>query len=175
MGMPRTTKILLLFAFLLLCVALALPVGSKSGDRMSGLSVGDAMAATAAEAATSGKPSVKIVSPAAGATLPAGDVTVKAEVANFKIVDKQGEKPAAGEGHIHYYLDVTPPTAPGKPAVPKKGNFAHSSELTYTFKGVTAGKHELAVELVRNDHTPLKPAVVDSISVNVQAAGGAGM
>ncbi len=113
-------------------------------------------------------PQVTITSPADSASVPAGDITVSIQVANFNIVDKQGQANAAGEGHIHFYLDVNPvPTDPGKPAIPAdaKAVWAHVSGTNYMFMGVSPGTHTIAVELVNNDHTPLQPAVVRSITV----------
>jgi hypothetical protein len=42
-------------------------------------------------------------------------------VSNFNVVDKQGQANVAGEGHLHFYLDVDAPTAPGQPAIPAGG------------------------------------------------------
>ena len=118
------------------------------------------------------KPTIKITLPAEGAMLPPGDLTVHVQVSNFELVDKLGETPVKGQGHIHYFLDTTPPTIQGQPAIPKGGTFAPSTELSHTFTDVGPGQHVLAVELVQNNHTPLNPAVVDSITVTVQPAGG---
>lgn len=117
---------------------------------------------------------VEITSPQDGATLPPGDITVVAQVTNFKIVDKLGEANVPGEGHLHFFLDVNPPTAQGKPAIPASGDWAPTAGTTYTFKNVTEGTHTIAVELVNNDHTPLNPPAVYEISVNVSAEGALG-
>lgn len=117
---------------------------------------------------------VEIVSPQDGATLPPGDITVTAQVTNFKIVDKLGQANVPGEGHLHFFLDITPPTAQGKPAIPAGGDWAAVAGTTYTFKNVTEGTHTIAVELVNNDHTPLNPPVVYEISVNLSTEGALG-
>ncbi len=114
---------------------------------------------------------IEIISPADGATVPPGDITVTVQVTNFKIVDKQGQADVPGEGHVHFYLDVAPPTAPGKPAIPASGVWAHVSGTSYTFKNVPEGTHTIAVELVNNDHTPLNPPAVYEITVNVSSQG----
>jgi Domain of unknown function (DUF4399) len=114
---------------------------------------------------------VEIISPADGATLPPGDITVTVQVTNFKIVDKQGQANVPGEGHVHFYLDVAAPTTPGKPAIPAGGEWAHVSGTTYTFKNVPEGTHTIAVELVNNDHTPLNPPAVYEITLNVSSQG----
>jgi hypothetical protein len=118
-------------------------------------------------ATTTGTPGISIVSPSDGSSLATGDVTVTISVNNFSVVDKQGQTNVAGQGHIHYYLDVAAPTTPGKPAIPTSGTWVHVSALTYTFSNVTPGSHTIAVELVNNDHTPLVPSAVDTITINV--------
>ena len=117
---------------------------------------------------------IEIVSPQDGATLPPGDITVTVAVTNFNIVDKQGQANIPGEGHVHFFLDTTPPQTPGQPAVPSSGTWAHVSGTTYTFKNVTEGTHTIAVELVNNDHTALNPPEVYDISVNVSPLGSTG-
>jgi hypothetical protein len=52
-------------------------------------------------------PQVIISSPQNGATITGGDVQVNAQVSNFIMVDKQGLASVAGEGHLHFYMDVT--------------------------------------------------------------------
>jgi outer membrane protein assembly factor BamB len=110
-------------------------------------------------------PGLKLASPGASAQLPAGDLPITTEVTNFSVVDKQGQANVPGEGHLHFYLDVDAPTAPGQPAIPSSGVWAHVSDTNYTFKNVAAGSHTISVELVNNDHTPLNPPVVQKITV----------
>jgi glucose dehydrogenase len=107
------------------------------------------------------------MSPASGATLSAGDVKVSAQIFNFKIVDKLGQAAAAGEGHIHYFMDADAPTTQGKPAVTSPGTYAAVIDTSYTWKNVAPGTHTFSVELVNNDHTPLNPPVVSKATVNV--------
>ncbi|MBI2852832.1 MAG: Ig-like domain-containing protein, partial [Chloroflexi bacterium] len=67
-------------------------------------------------------PTVKITSPADGATVPAGNVEVTVEVSNFELLPPGGAA-AVGKGHLHYYMDVTIPTTPGQPAVSAAGTY----------------------------------------------------
>ena len=110
-------------------------------------------------------PAIKFVEPTNNASLPAGDINVSVEVTNFKLTDKLGQPNVAGEGHIHYFLDVAAPTTPGQPAVTAPGTYAATASTTYTWHNVPAGTHTLSVELVNNDHTPLTPSVVQTITV----------
>jgi outer membrane protein assembly factor BamB len=115
-------------------------------------------------------PVVNIVSPVASSALAAGDVTVTAEATNITLVDQLGQPSAAGQGHIHYFLDADAPTTPGKPAVTAPGTYAATAATSYTWKNVPAGTHTLSVELVNNDHTPLNPPVVQKITVTTDTA-----
>jgi plastocyanin len=117
-----------------------------------------------------GPASLVILSPKDGAVVPPGDIKVDIQVSNFNIVDKQGQANVSHEGHVHYYLDVEAPTAPGQPAIPSSGVWAHVAATTYTFGNVAAGTHTISVELINNDHTPLEPPVVAKININVQAS-----
>ncbi len=111
-------------------------------------------------------PVLNIVDPKPGEALPAGSITVQTEVNNFNLVNKLGKANVAGEGHLHYFLDVAAPTTPGTPAIPAAGStWAATNSTVYTFQNVTAGTHTISVELVNNDHTPLNPVVVQTITI----------
>ncbi|MBI4287140.1 MAG: hypothetical protein HY671_01780 [Chloroflexi bacterium] len=118
------------------------------------------------------QPAVSVVSPGEGASLLAGDIPVTVQVSDFTVVDKQGLAAVAGEGHIHYFLDVSAPTTPGKPAVPESGEWAHVASTSHTFVNVGEGMHTISVELVNNDHTPLTRPVVATVTFTVAAEGG---
>ena len=117
-----------------------------------------------------GPPSVAITMPRDGTDVPAGDVNVSVQVSNFNLADKLGQANVSHEGHIHYFLDVTPPTTQGQPAIPPAGSvWVATANTTYTFKNVAPGTHTISVELVNNDHTPLDPPVVTSVTITAQA------
>ncbi len=121
-----------------------------------------------ATSSITGTPTIMILSPQDGSSVPAGNVTVTAMVGNFNVVDKQGQTSVAGQGHLHFYMDVSPiPSTPGQPAIPTdpKAAWAHVSGTTYTFTNVTPGQHTFAVQLANNDHTPVIPIVTDSVTV----------
>jgi hypothetical protein len=105
--------------------------------------------------------------------LPARNIIITVNVSNFDIVPKMGETYVPGEGHLHYYLDVEPPTTPGEPAVSEEGTYVAGTETTYVWENVSPGSHTLSVQLVNNDHTSLEPPVTDAIkvTVNVGACG----
>ncbi|MBI4284835.1 MAG: DUF4399 domain-containing protein [Chloroflexi bacterium] len=112
-------------------------------------------------------PAVKIVSPAAGAQLQPGSIAVSIETSNFQIVPPGPV--VAGQGHVHYYLDVEIPTAPGKPAVSAAGTYKAAPATTATWDNVSPGSHTLGVQLVKGDHTPFEPPVTATVMVSVVA------
>ncbi len=119
-------------------------------------------------------PAISITSPQNGATITGSSIPVTVSVSNFNVVDKQGQASVAGEGHVHFYMDVSPiPSDPAKPAIPAdaKAAWAHVSGTSYTFTNVTPGTHTITVQLANNDHTPVTPLVTSSVTVTV--AGGA--
>ncbi len=118
-------------------------------------------------------PQISIISPQNGAAVPAGSIPVTVQVSNINIVDKQGKANVAMEGHVHFYLDVSPiPSDPSKPAIPADANavWAHVSGTSYTFTNVSPGMHTITVQIVNNDHTPVSPLA--TASVTVTATGG---
>lgn len=107
--------------------------------------------------------------PLNGESLEAGDITVSAMALNFNLVDKLNSPNIPGEGHLHYFMDVDAPTTPDQLAIPASGAYFATANTSYTFRGVTPGTHTFSVELVNNDHTPLVPAVVAKVTVNITA------
>ena len=122
-----------------------------------------------------GAPTAAITSPQNGSTVPAGNVTVTAQVENLNVVDKQGQANVAGEGHVHFYMDLDQiPSNASAPAIPTNTSiqWAHVSATTYTFTNVTPGQHTFTVQLANNDHTPVYPIVTDTVTVTVTGTGG---
>ena len=108
------------------------------------------------------------MNPGYGDILAVGPVTVTVAVTNFMLVDKLGQPAVKGEGHVHYYLDVKPPTDPAKPATTAQGTFTPTALTSYTWPNVAAGMHTFYVQLVNNDHTPVMPPVVDNVTAIVR-------
>lgn len=93
-------------------------------------------------------PSLKIVSPAAGATVTTDDIEVTVEVSNFTL-DCQaiGAPPVAGHGLIHALLD-------GSTIAALTGLYCQDT-FTISGEGVTAGEHTLTVVLSENNHVDM--------------------
>jgi hypothetical protein len=122
-------------------------------------------AQTAIGTAPSGMPTITITSPREGATIPAGNVTVMVNVTGFNLVNMLGAANVAGEGHIHYYMDVPVPETPTKPAITSPGTYAPTANTSFTWMNVKPGMHSFSVQLVNNDHTPLIPLVYNTVNV----------
>ncbi len=127
----------------------------------------NATSTSMANATQPDKVNVTITSPEDGTSVAAGNVTVEVNLTNFTLVDPTGQPNAPGEGHLHYYLDAPIPTNASEIAVPKTGGYAISTNLSYTWENVTPSKHNLSVQVVNNDHTPIIPLVFDEVNVTV--------
>lgn len=124
-----------------------------------------------------GETDVIITRPEQGNTIEAGNITVSVDLKKFNVVDKLGQAPEDGEGHVHFYIDVGEiPTVAGEPATTDEGTYHAQATTEFTWEDVEPGEHTFAVQLVNNDHTPLNPPVIAQVTVEVEAAadGGAG-
>ncbi len=95
------------------------------------------------------------------------DVMINVSVTGITLVDKAGQPNVPGEGHLVYYLDVTPPTAPGQPALTAPGTYAVSANASYTWPNVPDAVHRFYVQIVNNDNTPLNPPAIAEITLSV--------
>ena len=111
---------------------------------------------------------VLIIDPAAESTLTTNAVTIKTFVERFSLVNRTGEQNVAGEGHIVYCMDSTPPLEQGKSAISENVTYAISSETSYTWNNVQPGVHTFWVQLVNNDNTPLEPPAAVRVYVTVR-------
>jgi hypothetical protein len=124
-------------------------------------------AAPSPSPASGTRPDLTITSPADGAVLPAGDITVSVRVSNFNLVPKYGQPYVAGEGHLHYYMGVGGPAIPGSSGVIAPVAFIPTTATSYTWVDVPAGIYTFSVELANNDHSPFIPPVVKTVTVTV--------
>ena len=79
--------------------------------------------------------------------------TVSVEVHGLKLVDPGAvkEKPAKGQGHLHYRLDNGPVIA--------------TTATKLSFHELTSGAHTIVVVLAANDHSPLGPTATLNVTV----------
>jgi hypothetical protein len=131
---------------------------------------------TLAAPASAQAPGVVVAAPTNGAVVAGSSVTVRYATSSLALVrspvqvEEAGRHPeanVAGQGHVHLTLDLWPLVMLDR-------------EEPYTFANVPPGEHQLTVELVGNDHSPLNPPVVQVIRFRTVAApampftGGAG-
>lgn len=112
-----------------------------------------------AQPAAAQGPTLSVVTPKSGQAIDGSSVSVSFTTSNIKLVPtsisvaEAGKHPEAnrpGEGHLHFVLDLQPLVV-------------WESADPYTFANVPAGQHQLMVELVNNDHSPLSPPVMQQI------------
>lgn len=78
-----------------------------------------------------GSPAVLIVDPPFDGGVSSGIVTVSVQVTGFALVPPGGPN-RPGAGHLVFYRDVTPKTAPGETALTPPGTCNTSSVTSYT-------------------------------------------
>jgi hypothetical protein len=110
-------------------------------------------------------PSITILTPKDGSNVHGSTVKLSTAVKGFKVANKQFQRSVAGEGHVHFYLDVK--KLPTKHVYPSSVPYRSISSTTYTWTGVSPGRHTLAVQLVGNDHVPRRPQVKDRVRITV--------
>ena len=111
---------------------------------------------------------ILILDPPAGARLPAGDVTIRTYVEHIKLVDAAGQPYQPGQGHIIYYMDVTPPTVKGKSVLTEAGTCFATTGTFHVWKGVPPGSHVFWVQLANNDNTPVEPPAAVRVPVTIE-------
>lgn len=81
------------------------------------------------------------------------EATIAVEVKGLKLVDPASvkEKPAPGQGHLHYRLDNGPIIA--------------TTAIKLSFHEMSSGPHVIAVALAANDHSALGPLASFTITI----------
>lgn len=119
-----------------------------------------------AAASASGKPTIKITSPKAGATL-SGPFDVTVEITNFSpSCDLLGKPDVAGYGHWHLNVDSDTGAMMGMMTM---FGMSCSNTLHSTSAGLSPGKHTLIALLTDNGHAPFNPEIADRVDVTVGA------
>jgi hypothetical protein len=104
------------------------------------------------------------------APLPPIEVQASVSASNIRMSDDHiGKQNVTGEGHIIYYLDVTPPTVPGQPATTAPGTYQATTDDFHIWPEVPAGDHTFWAQLVNNDNTPLDTPVITRIDITIPA------
>jgi hypothetical protein len=111
---------------------------------------------------------VLILDPPANAHLSGGQVTVRSYVSYLKLVDAIGQPAVPGEGHLVYYMDVTPPVVRGESALTGTGTYFATTDKVHVWTNVPPGDHIFWVQLVSNNNTPLEPPAAVRVPVTMR-------
>ena len=111
--------------------------------------------------AGTGKPSIAISSPKPRSTVGGISFDMTARIQNFVLCqDCFAKALVTGEGHWHIFVD--------KVNMARMLTMAAGDSQTVPLKGIKPGKHTFYALLVNNQHMPLKPMVVSSITLDVR-------
>jgi hypothetical protein len=80
--------------------------------------------------------------------------TVEVKVAGIELIDSGAvnEQPQQGQGHLHYQVDEGPVIA--------------TTVTKLSFHELSAGPHKITVTLVGNDHQPLGPKEMLTVTIS---------
>ena len=113
-------------------------------------------------------PTILILDPPANAHLSGGEVTVRTFVSYLTLSNAIGQPAKPGEGHIVYYMDVTPPVVRGESALTDPGTYVATTDKVHVWDNVPAGDHVFWVQLVSNNNTPLEPPAAVRVPVTMR-------
>jgi len=128
--------------------------GAKEKAAADSAAAAAAAAPAPAPAPAAPTAAVRIVSPAEGDST-GHDVTVVMTKEGVTIAKADGAQ-VEGTGHYHLFLD-TIPSADGAAIPPTSKNTVHigTGDSTYTFKGLSAGPHEIIAVIGYGNHFPM--------------------
>ena len=112
---------------------------------------------------------IKITSPSASGTVPAGNLKVTYDLTNISTVPAADAK-KIDDLHVHVLLDVDPAPYIGTSVFVPPGNpsIIHTAAKEVTFNDVKAGQHKLTVILTGANHISTRPPVTDTLTFTVQ-------
>ncbi len=114
--------------------------------------------------------SIKIVSPAANATLTGPKVKVEVEVTGLTLVDAN-IAPKDGEGHLHFFIDTPASAVPVGQVIPldQPTKFVHAGKAPYTNRELelAKGQHTITVVAANAAHVALAAPAPVSVTFAV--------
>lgn len=143
--MHRSIRLALIVFALAMALAAATVLGGCAKGAEKGASGSSESVSNGAPVAA---PTLGLVAPAAGSSVPAGDVSLSVKTTGLKFVMPSNTL-VEGEGHVHFTLDDKPEMM--------------STTPDYVYEGVTAGEHKLVAELVQNDTKSFSPPIKQEI------------
>jgi len=129
-------------------------------------------AANAAVTAAAPSPTgatLKILSPTAGGTVGLGAVKVSVNYAGPTLVPGPEAK-KLDDYHLHYFLDEDANgfVQGARPIPTGNPHIIHSAAKEVTFENVGNGAHTVAVVMSGNNHIPVNPILIDTVSFTAQ-------
>jgi uncharacterized protein DUF4399 len=130
------------------------------------------LAACGGTPAASATPTLKITSPADGATVKGPKVEFEVAVTDWKLVPASGT-PADGEGHLHFFIDTPAASVvAGQPIPPTTANpaYIHAGKdpLTSRELQLSPGKHTITVVMGNAAHVALSSPAPQTITITVE-------
>ncbi len=122
-----------------------------------------------APALVNGPASLRLLSPADGATV-GPQFTIQVEPTNFTpALQLEGKPNLAGYGHYHVFVDM-PPMSPSGGMMSMAGmvGMPGSSTIPMDLSAWPSGQHTITVEAVQNDHSPVPEAKPVVFTINLQ-------
>jgi len=112
---------------------------------------------------------IKITSPSASGTIPAGNLKVTYDLTNITTVPAADAK-KIDDLHVHVLLDVDPAPYIGTSVFipPNNPSIIHTAAKEVTFNDVKAGQHQITVILTGANHISTRPPVTDTLTFTVQ-------
>ena len=128
-----------------------------------------ANAAVTARAPSPTGATLKILSPTAGGTVGLGAVKVSVNYAGPTLVPGPEAK-KLDDYHLHYFLDEDANgfVQGARPIPTGNPHIIHSAAKEVTFENVGNGAHTVAVVMSGNNHIPVNPILIDTVSFTAQ-------
>ena len=115
--------------------------------------------------------SMKVTSPAAGATVTGPKVKVEVDVQGLTLVDAN-IAPKDGEGHIHFFIDSPASSVAVGQVIPtdQATKYVHAGKAPYTNRelDLTAGQHTITIVAANAAHQALAVPAPVSVSFTVK-------
>ena len=149
-----------------LALMVAAIVGACGGRDSEGVGAGEPEVSDTPETVAS----VTITSPATGATVPQGTLTVTFEVEGVVVSPAGTMDPGTGHHHLIVDADVT---SWSEPLGAEEGRYIHmgQAQTEWVLDALTPGEHRLIAVVADGVHIPLDPPVTDTVWITVE--GGA--
>jgi hypothetical protein len=137
-----------------------------------GLGVMGLAVALSACAASPAKPTMAITGISDGATVKGPKVKVEVAVTNWKLTPA-GSALAAGEGHLHFFVDVPASSIASGQAIPATDAnpaYVHAGKdpLSYREIQLAPGKHTVTVVMGNSSHQALSDLAPQTVTFNVE-------